>query len=126
LLKLLRLRLSFPIVARGLMMARISTNLTFEERTAGRQKMEWCQGAALFDSLTVFENVGLSVREHTKMDEDEIKEASQGEATVVRLDRPDRSDRNQLQEELYGGPMRKRCRGIARGMENNADIMLIR
>ena len=78
------------------------------------------QGAALFDSLSVFENVAYPLREHTNMSEDEIEERVREKLEFVDLD----ADRvmEQMPSELSGG-MRKRV-GIARGMANNPEIML--
>jgi len=50
------------------------TSLTFDEALLVRQKMGMVfQGAALFDSMSVFENVAYPLREHTQMDDDEIE-----------------------------------------------------
>ena len=120
LLKLL-LRLLVPDRGRVLIDGEDITNLTFEEALLVRQKMGMVfQGAALFDSMTVFENVAYPLREHTEMDEDEIEERVKEKLQFVDLD----ADRvvEQFPSELSGG-MRKRV-GIARGMANNAEIML--
>ena len=93
----------------------------FEEALVVRQKMGMVfQGAALFDSMTVFENVAYPLREHTEMDEDEIEQRVREKLQFVDLD-PDRV-MEQFPSELSGG-MRKRV-GIARGMANNPEIML--
>jgi phospholipid/cholesterol/gamma-HCH transport system ATP-binding protein len=97
------------------------TDLSFEDALRVRQKMGMVfQGAALFDSMTVFENVAYPLREHTDMNEDEIEQRVREKLEFVDLD----ADRvmDQLPSELSGG-MRKRV-GIARGMANNAEIML--
>ena len=97
------------------------TDLSFEEALKVRQKMGMVfQGAALFDSMTVFENVAYPLREHTHMTEDEIEERVRQKLEFVDLD----ADRvmEQMPAELSGG-MRKRV-GIARGMANNPEIML--
>jgi phospholipid/cholesterol/gamma-HCH transport system ATP-binding protein len=86
-----------------------------------RQKMGMVfQGAALFDSMTVFENVAYPLREHTDLGEDEIEQRVREKLQFVDLD-PDRV-MEQLPSELSGG-MRKRV-GVARGMANNPEIML--
>ena len=97
------------------------TDLSFEEALKVRQKMGMVfQGAALFDSMTVFENIAYPLREHTHMSEDEIEQRVREKLEFVDLD----SDRvmEQMPAELSGG-MRKRV-GIARGMANNPEIML--
>ena len=97
------------------------THLTFEEALEVRQKMGMVfQGAALFDSMSVFENVAYPLREHTKLSDDEIMERVREKLEFVDLD-PDKV-LDQLPSELSGG-MRKRV-GIARGMADNPQIML--
>jgi phospholipid/cholesterol/gamma-HCH transport system ATP-binding protein len=97
------------------------TDLSFEEALKVRQKMGMVfQGAALFDSMSVFENVAYPLREHTHMSEDEIEQRVREKLQFVDLE-PDRV-MEQMPSELSGG-MRKRV-GIARGMANNPEIML--
>ena len=97
------------------------TALTFDQALQVRQKMGMVfQGAALFDSMTVFENVAYPLREHTDMGEDEIAARVREKLEFVDLD-PDRV-MEQMPAELSGG-MRKRV-GVARGMANNPEIML--
>jgi phospholipid/cholesterol/gamma-HCH transport system ATP-binding protein len=97
------------------------TQLNFADALKVRQKMGMVfQGAALFDSLTVYENVAYPLREHTHLNEDEIESRVREKLQFVDLN-PDRV-MDQLPSDLSGG-MRKRV-GIARGMANNAKIML--
>jgi phospholipid/cholesterol/gamma-HCH transport system ATP-binding protein len=97
------------------------THLTFDDALKVRQKMGMVfQGAALFDSMTVYENVAYPLREHTTLAEDEIEARVREKLEFVDLE-PDRV-MDQLPSELSGG-MKKRV-GIARGMANNPEIML--
>jgi phospholipid/cholesterol/gamma-HCH transport system ATP-binding protein len=115
------LRLLVPDHGRVLIDGEDITPLTFEEALGVRQKMGMVfQGAALFDSMSVFENVAYPLREHTEMSDDEIEHRVREKLQFVDLD-PDRV-MEQFPAELSGG-MRKRV-GIARGMANNPRIML--
>jgi len=115
------LRLLIPERGRVLIDGDDITHLSFEEALSVRQKMGMVfQGAALFDSMTVFENVAYPLREHTKLDDDEIENRVREKLQFVDLE-PDRV-MEQFPAELSGG-MRKRV-GIARGMANNPEIML--
>jgi phospholipid/cholesterol/gamma-HCH transport system ATP-binding protein len=97
------------------------TPLTFTEALEVRQKMGMVfQGAALFDSMTVFENIAYPLREHTKLNDDQIEQRVREKLEFVDLD-PDKV-MEQLPSELSGG-MRKRV-GVARGMADNPQIML--
>ena len=115
------LRLLVPDKGRVLIDGQDIAPLSFEEALVVRQKMGMVfQGAALFDSMTVYENVAYPLREHTDLDEDEIEQRVREKLQFVDLD----ADRvmEQFPSELSGG-MRKRV-GIARGMANNPEIML--
>ncbi|MEO8194857.1 MAG: ATP-binding cassette domain-containing protein [Gemmatimonadales bacterium] len=97
------------------------TTLNFTDALKVRQKMGMVfQGAALFDSLSVYENVAYPLREHTTLDEPDIEARVREKLSFVDLD-PDRV-MEMLPSDLSGG-MRKRV-GIARGMANNPKIML--
>jgi phospholipid/cholesterol/gamma-HCH transport system ATP-binding protein len=115
------LRLLLPDRGRVLIDGEDITHLTFEEALEVRQKMGMVfQGAALFDSLTVFENVAYPLREHTELGDDEIERRVREKLQFVDLE-PDEV-MEKLPSELSGG-MRKRV-GIARGMANDPEIML--
>ncbi|MEO7648239.1 MAG: ATP-binding cassette domain-containing protein [Gemmatimonadaceae bacterium] len=119
-LKLL-LRLLVPDKGRVLVDGENIVDLSFDEALEVRQKMGMVfQSAALFDSLTVFENVAYPLREHTELDEEEIDARVREKLEFVDLE----ADKvmSQMPAELSGG-MRKRV-GIARGMANNPEIML--
>jgi phospholipid/cholesterol/gamma-HCH transport system ATP-binding protein len=119
-LKLL-LRLLVPDKGRVLIDGEDITGLTFDEALKVRQKMGMVfQGAALFDSMTVYENVAYPLREHTLLKEDEIEARVREKLQFVDLE-PDRV-MDQMPSELSGG-MKKRV-GIARGLANNPEIML--
>ena len=115
------LRLLVPERGRVLIDGEDITHLSFEDALKVRQKMGMVfQGAALFDSLTVFENVAYPLREHTDLAEDEIEDRVREKLQFVDLDPDEVVDK--LPSELSGG-MRKRV-GIARGMANDPEIML--
>ncbi|GLC27457.1 ABC transporter ATP-binding protein [Roseisolibacter agri] len=96
-------------------------SLSFQEALRVRKRMGMVfQGAALFDSMTVYENVAYPLREHTEYDEDEIERRVREKLEFVDLE-PDRV-MEQLPSELSGG-MRKRV-GVARAIANDPQIML--
>lgn len=76
------------------------------------------QGSALFDSLTVFENVALPLRERTGKSEEEIR--SLVEASLAQFELAGHEEKYPAQ--LSGG-MQKRV-GLARAMQLNPSIML--
>jgi phospholipid/cholesterol/gamma-HCH transport system ATP-binding protein len=115
------LRLLVPDRGRVCIDGQDIVGLSFEEALEVRQKMGMVfQGAALFDSMTVFENVAYPLREHTDLSDEEIERRVRQKLEFVDLD-PD-AVLEQLPSELSGG-MRKRV-GIARGMANDPEIML--
>ena len=77
------------------------------------------QSAALFDSLTVYENVAYPLREHARLAEDEIRRRVVHFLSLVGLDD---NVLRQLPAELSGG-MRKRV-GIARALIAEPEVML--
>ena len=76
------------------------------------------QGAALFDSLTVFENIALPLRERTKLTTGEI--ATKVAATLEQLELTGHEDKYPAQ--LSGG-MKKRV-GLARALQLDPEIVL--
>jgi phospholipid/cholesterol/gamma-HCH transport system ATP-binding protein len=115
------LRLLVPDKGRVLIMGDDIAHLSFEEALDVRQRMGMVfQGAALFDSLTVFDNIAYPLREHTDMTEQEIEAQVREKLEFVDLE-PDKV-MEALPAELSGG-MKKRV-GIARGMANDPRIML--
>ena len=76
------------------------------------------QGAALFDSLTVRENVGFSLLEHTKLSEETISQKVLEKLRMVGLEGVE----NLMPASLSGG-MKKRV-GLARAICNEPEIIL--
>jgi len=76
------------------------------------------QGAALFDSLTVRENVGFSLYEHTKLSEEVISQKVREKLGLVGL----RDIENLMPASLSGG-MKKRV-GLARAICSEPKIIL--
>ena len=77
------------------------------------------QNAALFDSITVGENVAFPMRRHTDWPEDKVLETAKAKLADVGLD--DAFD--QMPGDLSGG-MKKRA-GLARAMALDPDILLV-
>jgi phospholipid/cholesterol/gamma-HCH transport system ATP-binding protein len=76
------------------------------------------QGAALFDSMPVWQNVGFALIEHKHMGHAEVRDAAQEKLEMVGL--PDVLDL--MPSELSGG-MRKRV-GLARAIAMDPEILL--
>ncbi|HUF50540.1 MAG TPA: ATP-binding cassette domain-containing protein [Longimicrobiales bacterium] len=95
--------------------------LTFQEALDVRRQIGMVfQNAALFDSLTVFDNVAYPLRENTELDEDEIHRVVRERLDFVDLD-PDQV-MLQVPSQLSGG-MRKRV-GVARAIATDPSIIL--
>lgn len=76
------------------------------------------QGAALFDSLTVFENIAYPLREHLHLSEAEIRSRVSEKLQLVGL----KGIEAKMPEELSGG-MKKRV-GLARAIATDPEIIL--
>lgn len=95
------------------------TSLSSEEMMKLSRKFGMLfQGAALFDSLTVAENVAFGLRRHTNLSEEEIKKMVTASLERVGL----RGVENLLPYELSGG-MKKRV-GLARAIAYSPEIIL--
>jgi phospholipid/cholesterol/gamma-HCH transport system ATP-binding protein len=77
------------------------------------------QSAALFDSISVGENVAFPLRRHTRLPDREIRDRAAAKLAAVGLDR----DFDKMPAELSGG-MRKRA-GLARAMALNPAVLLV-
>jgi phospholipid/cholesterol/gamma-HCH transport system ATP-binding protein len=94
--------------------------LSEEELLPLRRRLGYVfQGAALFDSLTVLENVAYPLREHTDLDDAQIEARVEHFLSLVGLDA---GVLDLLPAELSGG-MRKRV-GIARALVNDPEVIL--
>lgn len=95
-------------------------HLTEEELLPIRRRMGYVfQGAALFDSLSVYENVAYPLREHTSLREPEIEARVMRNLALVGLGR---EVLPLLPAELSGG-MKKRV-GIARALSVEPEMLL--
>jgi phospholipid/cholesterol/gamma-HCH transport system ATP-binding protein len=88
--------------------------------SALRKKMGFLfQNAALFDSISVGENVAFPMRRHTKLKDSEIHARAQERLATVGLER----DYDRMPGALSGG-MRKRA-GLARALALDPEILLV-
>ena len=93
--------------------------LSSQEMTSFREKFGMVfQNAALFDDMTIFENVAFPLREHTKMSEAEIEKEVNGILGTLGMEGP----YDKFPNEISGG-MRKRV-GIARAIVRKPEILL--
>jgi phospholipid/cholesterol/gamma-HCH transport system ATP-binding protein len=96
------------------------TGLAPRELGRVRRRMGFLfQNAALFDSITVGENVAFPLRRHTELSDDEIEERARRKLADVGLER----DYGKMPADLSGG-MRKRA-GLARAMALDPSILLV-
>jgi phospholipid/cholesterol/gamma-HCH transport system ATP-binding protein len=76
------------------------------------------QGGALFDSLAVWENVGFGLRQHTRLDDEEIRRIATEKLAVLGL----KGIEELMPAELSGG-MKKRV-SLARAIALEPEILL--
>jgi phospholipid/cholesterol/gamma-HCH transport system ATP-binding protein len=96
------------------------TGLKRQELSDVRRGMGFLfQSAALFDSITVGENVAFPMRRHTDWDERKIRETAKSKLADVGL----ADDFDKMPSDLSGG-MKKRA-GLARAMALDPDILLV-
>lgn len=115
------LRLLSPDKGRVIVKGQDIGTLTYEEALQLRQCMGMVfQGGALFDSLTVFDNVAYPLYEHTTLNDDEVEARVREKLQYVDLD-PDQV--MPLKPAALSGGMQKRV-GVARGLAADPEIML--
>ncbi len=115
------LRLLVPDSGQVLIDGEDINQLSFEEVLKVRQKMGMVfQASALFDSLSVFENVAFPLREHRQLPESGVVERVSSALAMVDLSVDDLGGR--LPAELSGG--QKKRVGIARAIAHQPKILL--
>jgi len=96
------------------------TALEGNELAATRKRMGFLfQSAALFDSISVGENVAFPLRRHTRKTNDEIRDQAQGILETVGLEK----EYDSMPGDLSGG-MQKRV-GLARALAMEPTLLLI-
>jgi phospholipid/cholesterol/gamma-HCH transport system ATP-binding protein len=94
------------------------TAMSDTQRVSIRRKMGMCfQGSALFGSMTVGENVGLPLREHTRLSRSVIDIMTEMKLRMVGLD----AHVAKLPSQLSGGQQKRA--GLARAMAMDPDII---
>lgn len=108
-----------PDTGRVLVEGHDITGLSSRAMSPIRQRIGFLfQNAALFDSITVGENVAFPMRRHTKLPDEEIRQRASALLGQVGLER----DYDKMPGDLSGG-MRKRA-GLARAMALEPSILL--
>jgi phospholipid/cholesterol/gamma-HCH transport system ATP-binding protein len=109
-----------PDRGRVLVHGRDVTALEGQDLAAVRRSMGFLfQSAALFDSISVGENVAFPLRRHTDWPDARIREVAKAKLADVGLEK----DYDKMPADLSGG-MRKRA-GLARAMALDPDILLV-
>ena len=95
-----------------------TTDFSESQMMSVRKKM-WMlfQGSALFDSMSVYENVAFTLKEHTRLTENKIKDIVKEKLEFVEMT----GTESLMPSELSGG-MQKRI-ALARTMANNPDYI---
>lgn len=84
-----------------------------------RRRIGFCfQGSALLNSMSVFENVALPLREHERLPEDEIRRRVEEKLALVGL-----KDAGEKSPAEISGGMKKRV-GLARAIVRNPELVL--
>jgi len=111
--------LLFPDKGRIIIDGQVLNNLDEYSLNELRKKFGMLfQMAALFDSLSVWENVGFSLKQHTKLSDSEIRKIATEKLALVGL----KDVEDKMPAELSGG-MKKRV-GLARAICMDAEIIL--
>jgi len=95
------------------------TELKYHERSGFRKIFGMLfQNSALFDDMTIYENVAFPLREHTKLSENEIRDKVEKTLTILGMTK----GYDKYPSELSGG-MKKRV-GLARAIIREPQILL--
>jgi len=109
-----------PDSGRVLVHGKEVSRLSGQELSETRKTMGFLfQNAALFDSISVGENVAFPLRRHTDWPDAKIREVAKSKLADVGLEK----DFDKMPADLSGG-MRKRA-GLARAMALDPDILLV-
>jgi len=94
------------------------TSMSDDQRSAVRKRMGMCfRGAALLNSMSLYDNVALPLREHTR-----LKESTIEIMTRIKLDLVGLAGFEDYQPSELSGGMKKRA-GIARAMAMDPEII---